>query len=98
MNTPLDVCERRDVKGLYKKAREGSISGFTGVSQTYEAPQHPDLIVTTEGISIQDSTNRVIDLLEKENVIPKNLREIEVVKKHLSTFNWMGRQVNWSAR
>lgn len=73
------MCEARDVKGLYKKAREGSIAGFTGVSQDYEAPQTPDLIVTTEGVSIRESTNRLIDLLERENVIPKNLRDIEVV-------------------
>lgn len=73
------MCEARDVKGLYKKAREGSIAGFTGVSQEYEAPQSPDLIVTTEGVSIRESTNRLIDLLEEENVIPKNLRDIEVV-------------------
>lgn len=73
------MCEARDVKGLYKKAREGSIAGFTGVSQDYEAPQSPDLIVTTEGVSIRESTNRLIDLLEEENVIPRNLRDIEVV-------------------
>lgn len=80
VNTPLDVCEARDVKGLYKKAREGSIAGFTGVSQDYEEPQAPDLIVTTENLSVQESTNRVIDLLEMENIIPKNLRNIEVVR------------------
>lgn len=73
------MCEARDVKGLYKKAREGSIAGFTGVSQDYEAPQNPNLVVTTEGVSIRESTNRLIDLLEQENVIPKNLRDIEVV-------------------
>ncbi len=53
VNTPLSVCESRDVKGLYKKAREGSIQGFTGVTQAYEAPETPDLIVTTEGVSIE---------------------------------------------
>lgn len=79
MNTPLDVCEARDVKGLYKKARDGLISGFTGVSQDYEAPQNPDLAVTTVNMSIQESTNRLIDFLEDENIIPRNLREIEVV-------------------
>lgn len=73
------MCEARDVKGLYKKARDGLISGFTGVSQDYEAPQHPDLVVKTVNISIQESTNRVIDFLEQENIIPKNLREVEVV-------------------
>lgn len=71
VNTPLAVCEQRDVKGLYKKAREGSIQGFTGVTQAYESPENPDLIVTTEDLSIFESTLKVIDLLEKANVIPK---------------------------
>lgn len=87
VNTPLDVCEARDVKGLYKKARDGLISGFTGVSQDYEIPQNPDLVVTTVNMSIQDSTNRLIDFLEDENIIPKNLREIEVVSVHHSISN-----------
>ena len=79
VNTPLDVCEARDVKGLYKKAREGSITGFTGVSQDYEAPEHPDLVVTTEGLSIQDSANKLIELLENEKVIPRKLRDVDEV-------------------
>lgn len=82
VNTPLTVCEKRDVKGLYKKARDGLISGFTGISQDYEAPQTPDLEITTVNLSIQESTNLVIDFLEKQNVIPKNLREIEVVSDY----------------
>lgn len=81
VNTPLDVCEARDVKGLYKKAREGAITGFTGVSQDYEAPQTPDIIVRTEGLSIIDSTNFLVDLLERENIIPKDLRKVEIVSK-----------------
>lgn len=79
MNTPLNICEARDVKGLYKKAHANLISSFTGVSQGYEVPQSPDLVVTTVDMSIQESTNRVIDFLEQHNVIPRNLREIEVV-------------------
>lgn len=79
VNTPLSVCESRDVKGLYKKAREGSIQGFTGVTQAYEPPESPDLIVTTEGVSIEVSCNQVIDLLESQNIIPKQIRDVEVV-------------------
>lgn len=79
VNTPLSVCESRDVKGLYKKAREGSIQGFTGVTQAYEAPEKPDLIVTTESVSIESSCNQVIDLLESEEIIPKQIRDTEVV-------------------
>lgn len=79
VNTPLSVCESRDVKGLYKKAREGSIQGFTGVTQAYEAPESPDLIVTTEGVSIEVSCSQVIDLLESEEIIPKQIRDVEVI-------------------
>lgn len=76
VNTPLDVCQKRDVKGLYQKAALNLISGFTGVSQKYEPPETPDLIVTTENLSIRDSTNCLIKLLERENVIPNNLQEV----------------------
>lgn len=79
VTTPLDVCEKRDVKGLYKKARNGLITGFTGIDQAYEEPKNADLRVTTENNSIQESTYQVIEFLEQQNVIPRNLREIEVV-------------------
>lgn len=75
VNTPLSICESRDVKGLYKKAREGSIQGFTGVTQAYEAPEHPDLIVTTEDVSVKQSTRMLIDLLISENIIPSYIRD-----------------------
>lgn len=81
----MNVCEKRDVKGLYKKARDGLISGFTGVSQEYQAPKNPDLTVTTENMSIQESTNRVIDYLEEQNIIPRNLREVEKVNYSIFT-------------
>lgn len=74
------MCEARDVKGLYKKARNGLISGFTGVSQAYEVPQNPDLVVTTVGKSIEDSVNYLIDFMESQNVIPVNLREVDAVR------------------
>lgn len=79
VDTPLAVCESRDVKGLYKKAREGSIQGFTGVTQAYEAPQQPDLVVKTEHLTIRDSTNSIIELLVAERVVPKTVRDIETV-------------------
>jgi adenylyl-sulfate kinase len=55
VNTPLEVCEKRDPKGLYKKARSGQIPEFTGISSPYEPPLHPELVVATLGVSIQDS-------------------------------------------
>jgi adenylylsulfate kinase len=54
INTPLEECERRDVKGLYKKARAGEIPNFTGISAVYEAPLHPDLEIKTENQSIKE--------------------------------------------
>lgn len=76
VDTPLSVCESRDVKGLYKKAREGSIKGFTGISQNYESPEHPNLVVKTEGVSVHDSAQQVVDLLIAENIIPSNIRDV----------------------
>jgi 3'-phosphoadenosine 5'-phosphosulfate synthase len=75
VDTPLNVCEARDVKGLYKKAREGSIQGFTGVTQAYEAPEQPNLVVKTEGVSVRESTRKLIDLLVAENIIPSYIRD-----------------------
>lgn len=74
VNTPLAVCESRDVKGLYKKAREGSIKGFTGVTQAYEAPETPNLIVTTESDTVNESAKKLVDLLISENIIPSHIR------------------------
>lgn len=78
IDTPLSVCESRDVKGLYKKAREGSIQGFTGVTQAYEAPENPNLVVKTENVSVHESTKKLIDLLISENIIPHYIRDADV--------------------
>lgn len=71
IDTPLEVCEQRDVKGLYKKAREGQIKGFTGITQEYERPEAPELVIQTVDRSIEDSTMEVIKLLENEEIIPR---------------------------
>lgn len=55
VNTPIEVCEKRDVKGLYAKARAGEINDFTGVNAPYEAPQNPDVEIDTSKSSIEDS-------------------------------------------
>jgi adenylyl-sulfate kinase len=65
VNTPLEVCESRDVKGLYKKARKGEIPSFTGISSPYEAPTNPDIEVKTQDKTIDDSTNLIFDHLKK---------------------------------
>lgn len=62
VDTPLEICEQRDVKGLYKKARAGEVKNFTGISSPYERPTHPDVIISTAKMSVEDS----LDLLVKE--------------------------------
>ena len=66
---PLEVCERRDVKGLYKKAREGVVKNFTGISSPYEEPVNPELVVNTADASLEECTERVLDLLATRGVI-----------------------------
>lgn len=63
VNTPLEICERRDVKGLYKKAREGQIKNFTGIDSPFENPLNPDFELLTQNISIEDSVNKIYSFL-----------------------------------
>jgi adenylylsulfate kinase len=67
--TPLEVCEQRDVKGLYKKARAGEISHFTGISDPYEAPQQADLVLDTSVTSLEDSVQQLLALLKQREII-----------------------------
>ncbi len=66
VNAPVSVCEQRDVKGLYKKARAGEIKDFTGVNAVYEPPENPDIEVNTGRLSAADSVQKII-----EYVIPR---------------------------
>ena len=63
VDTPLEVAEARDVKGLYMKARRGELRNFTGISSPYEAPEHPDLRVNTATCTAEEAAERVIDKL-----------------------------------
>lgn len=65
VSTPLSECERRDVKGLYKKARNGEISDFTGVSSPYEEPENPDIIVDTCEKKVEECVDAILQELEK---------------------------------
>lgn len=67
--TPLEVCEQRDVKGLYKKARAGEISHFTGISDPYEAPEQADLVLDTSVTSLEDSVQQLLALLKQRQII-----------------------------
>lgn len=63
VSTPLEECERRDVKGLYAKARAGELSNFTGISSPYEVPENPDAVVDTCRESIEDAVERIVQLI-----------------------------------
>jgi len=63
VNTPIEVCEKRDEKGLYKKAREGKILDFTGVNAPFEHPVSPDLEISTEGKTVEESINKVLEIV-----------------------------------
>jgi adenylylsulfate kinase len=67
----LDVCEQRDTKGLYAKARAGEIKEFTGISSPYEAPETPELRVPTGEQSLEDSVAQVMAELERRGIIPE---------------------------
>ena len=64
VNTSLEECERRDVKGLYKKARAGEIKDFTGVNAPYEAPDSADVEIVTDGLSIEECVLRIYDKIK----------------------------------
>ena len=66
VNTSLEECEKRDVKGLYKKARAGEILDFTGVNAPYEAPENPDVEVVTDNLSIEESVSKIIGSINKK--------------------------------
>ena len=66
ISTPLEVCEARDVKGLYAKARRGEIKNFTGISAPFEAPEHPALSIDTSKVSLEDSVKQILTFLDIE--------------------------------
>ena len=63
VDTPLEVCESRDPKGLYKKARNGEIPNFTGISSPYEAPKNPEIHIDNDGLSIEEAADVVVKYL-----------------------------------
>ena len=60
----MEECEKRDVKGLYKKAREGKIPNFTGISSPYEAPQNADVVIDTSKCSLEEAVNMILREIE----------------------------------
>lgn len=63
VSTPLEECERRDVKGLYAKARRGEIRDFTGISAPFEVPEHPALSLDTSQFTVEESVDRILKLI-----------------------------------
>ena len=63
IDTPLSVCEERDVKGLYAKARSGQIPNFTGISSPYESPQNPEITIDTTKLSAEEAANQIIEFI-----------------------------------
>ena len=64
VSTPLAECEKRDPKGLYKKARNGEISNFTGISDPYEPPENPEIEIDTTGITLNEAVERILNYME----------------------------------
>lgn len=69
VHAPLDVCEKRDPKGLYRKARAGIIPEFTGISAPYEAPLNPELVIDTDKLSVEESAQKILEYLKKHRII-----------------------------
>ncbi len=69
VNTPLEVCERRDVKGLYRRARAGEIKEMTGIDDPYEPPEDPEIVVDAVRLSPQQSAERILGELERRGLL-----------------------------
>ena len=69
VDCPVETCEERDVKGLYKKARAGEIPEFTGISAPYEAPEKPELVIRTKDQSVEESSKQVLAFLDPRGIL-----------------------------
>lgn len=72
MDVPVDVAETRDPKGLYKKARDGVIKEFTGISAPYEAPDNPNIHIRANESSVEESVRQIIEYLENRGMLSAN--------------------------
>jgi adenylylsulfate kinase len=69
LNCPIQVCESRDPKGLYKKARQGEITDFTGITSPYEIPDHPEIIIETNYTSVEQSIVQILSYLKEKKIL-----------------------------
>ncbi|KAM6442623.1 bifunctional 3'-phosphoadenosine 5'-phosphosulfate synthase 2 isoform 1-T1 [Liasis olivaceus] len=72
VDAPLNICESRDVKGLYKKARAGEIKGFTGIDSGYEKPEVPELVLKTNIFSVTECIQTIVELLQEQSIVPSS--------------------------
>ncbi len=87
---PIEVCRRRDVKGLYKLVDEGKIKGFTGVDDPYEEPEHPELVIETDKESVEESVVRIFAKLEELGYLePEEASEQQVVTDRLTALGYL---------
>ena len=90
VDTPLEVCIQRDLKGMYKKALAGEIKQFTGISDPYEPPIHPEIVIKTQKESPEDSTDRILHELERRCLIESTpepaytIHEAESIRSRLA--------------
>ncbi|NQY73409.1 MAG: adenylyl-sulfate kinase [Candidatus Margulisbacteria bacterium] len=70
MSTPLSECEKRDIKGLYKKARQNEIQNFTGISDPYEIPKGPEITLNTQNKTIAESFEELLNSIQQETLLP----------------------------
>ena len=75
VSTPLSVCETRDLKGLYKKARQGQIRGFTGIDSPYEAPLQPEIELRAGDLTVRECVSQLVTLLRRRNVVPEEVMD-----------------------
>jgi len=66
---PLEICERRDTKGLYEKARRGVVKQFTGIDDPYEEPEHPEIILETDKVNLEQCVGEILNLLEARGLV-----------------------------
>lgn len=97
VKAPIEVCEKRDVKGMYKLAKEGKIKNFTGINDPYEEPLNPEVICETDKETVEESVSKILKFLEEKKLIEKREEEDkgyteeeeEEVKKRLEELGYI---------
>ena len=69
VDAPLEVCESRDLKGLYKKARAGELKNFTGIDSNYDKPENAEIVLNNSGTNVDDMVDQIISFLKKERFV-----------------------------